>query len=108
MHCDANNSEFVVFECPDEVKKKFLTAFNSDTAQLTLIMARMHSRFRSKKTHDVYILIDTTGNADKCVVGYCCSQNGLRTVGYCSHVMSLLWFSLYIKKHMLCPNQLDF
>lgn len=109
MHCKANNSEFVVFECPDEVAHEFLSDFISDKRKLKLLMMRLKSRFRSQKTHDVYVLVDVKSKSEECVLEYCCScQNGLRTVGTCSHVMSLIWFSLYIKHTYAMPQPAAF
>lgn len=104
MHIKANNNEFVVFACPEAEKAQFLTDFNSAVKELELLMVRIKSRFRSNKTHDAYVLIDKTCkrkskvNEENTVLAYCCScQSGLRTVGCCSHVMCLIWFTLHIK-----------
>lgn len=109
MHCRANNDEFVVFECPMDVSNEVLTDFKPNERDLKLLMMRIKSRYRSQKTHDVYVLIDIMGKGEECVLEYCCScQNGLRTVGSCSHVMSLLWFSLYIKHTYAMPRPAGF
>lgn len=109
LHFRTNNSEFVVYECPDDVVDEFLATFNTKEKELKLLMARMKSRFRSQKSHDVYILIDMIGEGEQCILEYCCScQNGLRTVGTCSHVMSLIWFSLYIKNAYAMPQPAAF
>lgn len=98
MHYKANNSEFVVYECPDAVAKEMLAEIILNDKKSKLLMMRVKSRFRSNVSHDVYILIDMMGSRENCVLEYCCScQNGLRTVGTCSHVMSLIWFSLFAK-----------
>lgn len=108
-HCKANNSDFVVFKCPDNEVDEDLKDFKSDKRNLVLLMMRINSRFRSRKSHDVYVLIDTNGKGEECVLEYCCDcQNGLRTVGCCSHVMSLLWFSLYIKHTYAMPRPAGF
>lgn len=109
MHCKANNSKFVVFECPDDVVDELLTDFISDEKKLKLLMMRIKSRFRSQKTHDVYVLIDVKSSGEECVLEYCCScQHGLRTVGCCSHAMSLMWFALYIKHTFAMPEPAAF
>ncbi len=41
----------------------------------------------------IYILIDRKRGGVEAVWGYCCScSNGLRTVGCCSHIATVLWF----------------
>lgn len=98
VHFRRNNSEFLVFECPNIILKKFLTKFISSNKNLKLLMGRLTSRFQSKKTHDVFVLIDLNGQGKGSVVAYCCEcQNGLRTVGCCSHVMCVIWYVLHIK-----------
>lgn len=109
VHFKANNSEFVVFECPHAVMKKYLADFVSKNKNLKLLMARLKSRFRSKKTHDVFILIDLKGHKKDAVVGYCCEcHNGLRTVGCCSHVMCVIWYALHIKIPGKMPQPASF
>lgn len=109
MHYKANDSKFVVFECPENMKAEFLKDLSPDTKKIKLLMARIKSRFRSQKKHDAYILIDVMGKGENCVLQYCCScQNGLRTVGTCSHVMGLLWFCLYIKHEYAMPQPAAF
>ncbi|XP_031622768.1 uncharacterized protein LOC116340428 [Contarinia nasturtii] len=98
-HFKSNNFQFAVFECPNNILRKFFANFTTGDKQLKLLMARIKSRFRSNKTHDAYILIDILGQGESVVLAYCCScYNGLRTVGCCSHVMTIIWFALHIKK----------
>lgn len=97
-HLKSNQFQFSVFTCPDELCKTSFASISSGNAQLKLLMARLKSRFRSNKTHDAYVLINTLGQGENAVLAYCCScHNGLRTVGCCSHVMTIIWFTLHIK-----------
>lgn len=96
-HLKVNDSQFVVFACPDEMCETLFTDFLG-YGELKLLMARLKSRFRSNKYHDAYLLINTGGQGENAVLEYCCScYNGLRTVGCCSHVMCLIWYALHIK-----------
>lgn len=53
----------------------------------------MLSRFRSKVFHDVYILAYAEKNGPEAIIAFCCGcRHGQRTVGCCSHVMSVLFF----------------
>lgn len=109
VHFKANDSEFLVFECPNSLMKKFLAKFQSSGKKLKLLMVRLNSRFRSKKSHDVFILIDLRGHDGKSVVAYCCEcYNGLRTVGCCSHVMCVIWYTLHIKNPGAMPRPAAF
>lgn len=61
-----------------------------------LIHAGIKSRFKGRITHDVYILYDTTDNCTRSNFFYLCScQHGRRTLGCCSHVMSVVLYFGY-------------
>lgn len=108
-HLNANNSEFAVFACPDDTTTTLLEDFFSGENQLKLLMIRMKSRFRSNVTHDVYVLIDAMGDGAASVLAYCCEcQNGLRTVGACSHVICLIWVTLHMKDINNLPKPAGF
>jgi hypothetical protein len=64
-----------------------------------LIRGRIQSRHRSSTRYFIYILIDKAVQVDEekdgvdSVSGYSCScPNGLRTVGCCAHVATVLWY----------------
>lgn len=102
FHCKQNDGNFVVFKVPDDVCAEFCGQFENGNRSLILLMARMKSRYTSNKKHDVFVLIDCNRIGEEAVVAYCCEcYNGLRTVGCCSHVMCLIWFSLYVKSNDL-------
>lgn len=112
MHFRTNNDEFLVFECPNDITEKFFANFastNKKMKKMKLLMVRLNSRFRSNKSHGVFILIDMLVRGDKSVLAYCCEcYNGLRTVGCCSHVMSVIYYCLHIKNPGALPNPAGF
>lgn len=61
-----------------------------------LIFTQMNSRFRSNVVHDVYVLYDATIKANReNILYYCTCQHGRRTVGCCSHVMTIIYYFGY-------------
>lgn len=64
-----------------------------------LVSARFASRHFSAKSYDVFILADASKNDKSAIIGYCCDCIcGLRTLGCCSHVATLLYY-LCIARH---------
>lgn len=59
------------------------------------IHAEIKSRFRSGETHKVCILYDFTACVQKKLFHLCGCQHGQRTVGCCSHVMTVVWYFGY-------------
>ena len=58
-----------------------------------LVRGQIQSRHRSRTCHKIYILIDKSRSGADSVSGYSCScPNGLRTVGCCAHVATVLWY----------------
>lgn len=104
-HFKANNKHFSLFTLPLNLAHcldPFRTVENPKEKQEkndpVLLLGQIASRFRSKKTYDAYVLVDKKGKGEDSVLGYCCEcYVGLRTVGCCSHVMTIIWYSLYIK-----------
>lgn len=61
-----------------------------------LLLMQLKSRFISQKVYQVLVLFDIKGIGHQSVLQYCCScKVGNRTVGCCSHVMSLLFYISY-------------
>ena len=61
---------------------------------LNLLLSNVKSILNIKTAQNIifYILLDLTHSANQ-IKAYCCScKNGLRTVGCCEHVMSVLWY----------------
>lgn len=98
-HMKSNNGVSVVFTFPDEICGSIFQQFQMIGRSLLLLMMRMKSRFRNQKRYDAFILIDPNSQHETVVLGYCCDcYCGLRTDGCCSHVMCLIWRSLFVKK----------
>lgn len=58
-----------------------------------LVKAYMKSRFRSTKNHHIFVLVDKCKSGRDSIVEYFCTcETGSRTVGCCSHVMTVIWY----------------
>lgn len=58
-----------------------------------LVKAYMKSRFRSTKNHHIFVLVDKSKTGRESIVEYFCTcETGSRTVGCCSHVMTIIWY----------------
>lgn len=94
-HLRANNNSFIIKVCEDVdlCNRHFEKLLNG--SKPLLLCLDLLSRFQSNKFHKTYVLL---GFEKKYTVrGYCCScRHGCRTVGCCSHVMLVIWFTLYI------------
>lgn len=61
-----------------------------------LVKAYMKSRFRSTKNHHIFVLIDKSKSGRDAIVEYFCTcETGSRTVGCCSHIMTIIWYLGY-------------
>jgi hypothetical protein len=85
--------------------------FSVDGRDLMLIRGRIQSRHRGSFRYFIYILIDRKRGGVEAVWGYCCScPNGLRTVGCCSHIATVLWFlglGQYLPEILISASFLD-
>lgn len=91
---------FKVFSMPDDLCRSHFASFYSEECKPLLLLAQMDSRYRNKKYHNTFVLVNTIGPEinEHIVLGYYCEcYNGLRTVGCCSHTMTVLWFTLFMK-----------
>jgi len=53
----------------------------------------MKSRYRSEKHHHIFVLMNKAKiGRDSVIEYYCTCENGARTVGCCSHIMTIVWF----------------
>lgn len=96
-HMKKNDSRFALYVCPENLIGDSLGPY-SEEQNPRLFFVKFLSRFRSAVDHKTFVLIDLNGIGENSVMGYCCDcYNGLRTVGCCSHVMTIIWFSLYVK-----------
>lgn len=91
-HMDVHGNGWTIFQFFNEdVQLVCKTLINPDMTPL-LLMANIKSRFISKKVHRTFVLLNTIGEKHECVVAYSCScKSGDRTVGCCSHIMSILY-----------------
>lgn len=53
----------------------------------------MKSRYRGGKHHHIFVLVDKSKTGIYAIREYCCTcESGSRTVGCCSHLMTIVWF----------------
>lgn len=98
----SGNGTFRCLYCPSSVLQKFFKTLIDEyqIIQPTLVFTRILSRFRSKVFHDIYILADANKNGPGAINAfYCGCRHGQRTVGCCSHVMSVLFFLCCARHH---------
>ena len=63
-----------------------------------LIRGRIHSRFSNQTKYFLYILVDRSKTGVDSILEYCCQcKNGLRTVGSCAHIITVLWYLGYAR-----------
>lgn len=106
-HMKDCDGRFNVFAFPNDLCKSFFES-KFPNRNLKLLLIQIKSRYRSQKHYNAFILVDLCGQKENAVLGYCCEcYNGLRTVGCCSHVMCLIWFTLY-SKYRKIPNPAGF
>lgn len=102
-HVKENNNTFITKVCDANVCQQQCANLLENTTNPLLLSIHLKSRFESNKFHDVYVLLSVNTHENYVVSGYCCScRHGRRTVGCCSHVMLLLWYTLYID-----PNKMN-
>lgn len=97
-HLKANQGQFEVYSLPENITREFLTSFFEGDQKPILLFAIFKSRFNGSKKHRTHVLINMNEASENIVLAYCCScYSGLRTVGCCSHIMCILWYTLKIK-----------
>lgn len=100
--------KFEVFKCPAQLCRTHFATFFTDDCEPILLLAQLDSRYRNRKYYNSFVLVNTVSRGENAVLGYCCEcYNGLRTVGCCSHVMTLIWFTMF-KKNRDLPNPAGF
>lgn len=93
----ANNNTFITNVCDTSVCRLLCKDLIKNSLNPLLLSMNLKSRFQANKFHKAYILLSVGLDGKYVVNNYCCScRHGCRTVGCCSHVMSLLWYTLYI------------
>jgi hypothetical protein len=63
-----------------------------------ILWAKIPSRFHSRKFHEAFVQYDPSKTGAESIEGwYCGCQTGMRTVGCCSHVATVLWYFGYFR-----------
>lgn len=96
LSTQSNNQNLPIYTFfREDMDKHFQSEYQS-TDQLILVMINLKSRFISTKVYRVFTLFDKSKTGFGSVVEYCCDcKVGSRTVGCCSHVMTLLYYLGY-------------
>lgn len=88
---------FFLKVCSAEECRKYCGSIITTAHDPVLILVNMRSRFISQKSHKAYTLVDLNGTGSEVIIAYCCScKNGLRTIGCCSHVTTIIWYVFHI------------
>lgn len=96
-HVKANNGIFIIKVCDANVCQKFCGRLLVNTLQPLLLLLELKSRFRANMFHRSHVLLSLDLNGKYIVNEYCCScRHGRRTVGCCSHVMLIIWYTLFV------------
>lgn len=94
------NDSITIFRFSTEIAEQYCEKLLLPDSDPLLLMTNIKSRFTSQTIHRVFVLIDKTQSGHQCVIAFCCScKAGTRTVGCCSHVMSLLYYVTYGRIH---------
>lgn len=102
-HVKANNGAFMTKVCDANVCQRVCAIFLQNTSNPLLLSIDLKSRFQSNHFHKAYVLLSLDLHQKYVVNNFCCScRHGCRTVGCCSHVMLLIWYTLHIN-----PNQVN-
>lgn len=93
-HIKACNNIFELFVFPEEITRKYwIKIGNENIANPVLILSFIKSRFIKIIKHETFVLFDRNGSTREAIGGYCCScKIGLRTIGCCSHTMTILYY----------------
>lgn len=93
-HLKNNDGVFRAYTFEDEVIEKHFSNYIADDP--ALITINIGSRFISGKQWKPFVLFSRVSSGYDAILGYCCNcKVGLRTVGCCSHVMTILYFLGY-------------
>lgn len=94
-----NNGNFPVKVCKaSECQRKCASFLTPNSKNALLLLFNLPSRFKAAKRHSTFILLEQNLDDKFMVKEYTCScKNGLRSVGCCSHVMAVIWYTLYIE-----------
>ena len=86
------SSRFEIFVNKDDSSIPF-ESIDIIVSDPCLVRVKIQSRHRNQVKYFINILIDKSLNGKQAIKEYCCQcKNGLRTIGCCAHVMSILWY----------------
>lgn len=93
-HMKANNDSFEVQIFRDDIVETHFPEYCDDDP--ALIMLLIASRFMSGKVWRPFVLFSRIKSGKDAILEYCCTcKVGQRTVGCCSHVMTILFYLGY-------------
>lgn len=91
-HMRVNNNQFTLDTFSVEYAE-FWQNFQTENNNPVLLMLNIKSRFVSARQYRTFVLYDSNAHGSNAILGYYCScKNGLRTVGCCSHTMTVIYF----------------
>lgn len=109
-HVQTHGGVFVVsmFDPPDRSSLPAIDyeLYGINVRTPLLIKSKLQSRFKSRVEHFQYILVDQEKEGEDSIVSmYCNCESGARTVGCCSHLMTVVWYLAYAHNHPVSfPN----
>lgn len=91
------DNAFLLYVCNTQEVDGKCMQYSSDGTKLMLVLVQFKSRFESNRIHSTHVLFDVNGVGKNVVKAHCCScKNGLRTIGCCSHIMTIIWYVYHI------------
>lgn len=99
-HMRVNEGQFPFYVCPNAILSSFFgeLVLQNTVAEPLLILAELKSRFKNRSKYRTFVFADKSKNGADGIIAHCCEcRHGLRTVGCCSHIMSLIGYLGYIK-----------
>lgn len=95
-HKIQNNESFRAFVFNKDQIKSLLEKITHVSEEPMLIMCVFSSRFMGSKQYKAFVLVDMKSKGQKAIIEYHCEcKVGARTVGSCSHVMTILFYLGY-------------
>lgn len=88
------NGKFLIYKCPQNIVEnhfKNIANIQVNIENAIVYLTYMYSRFRKNSKHAVYVMIDKSMDGRNGIIGHTCDcRHGLRVVGCCSHISSLI------------------
>lgn len=101
LHIESNDNKFLCFLSPLSILNiYFQTIIDAkNIIQPALVLTQMESRFKNRKTYNVFVLVDMAKRGANIIVTYHCEcRHGLRTIGCCSHIMSTIYYLCHARR----------